>query len=369
MSSVSIWLVALGIAIIAVVVGVLGNWLDRPSFVRWWHVVLALAVLVTGATALTLMQAESTPSSAPSTVESSGRSHTVNQLAPELAGRIILSIDDSAGYPALFASNADGSNRHLLWDIGSDFRPAAIPGSPNLVLSMAGAHNTIRLVVITPDGHVLRVLTHPAANQMDESAAVAGNGYVYFVRSIEHKITQYGGTLSTIGVMRVPLAGNRDVTRVVTAVKLSSVSVNDSGTVLAGICGNPKVARGPTQVCMVSLRTGHVIYAPGSTDASMDDVAISSNGRLVAYSSVESNPYGVEEVYVYNLRTGRTTLMTNLNGRNDQAAWANRSRQPCLLFHHYTDVSGSSIDMACLTPAPSLVPAIPIGQYPVWYGK
>jgi Tol biopolymer transport system component len=98
----------------------------------------------------------------------------------------------------------------------------------------------------------------------------------------------------------------------------------------------------------------------------MSDVEVSPDGRFVAYSSVRDNPYGDEQVYVYDIRTGETIDMSRLEGLNTQPAWARQARRPCLLFTHDPTGYDPSVQLSCLTPKPRTATAVPIGQFPQW---
>lgn len=100
----------------------------------------------------------------------------------------------------------------------------------------------------------------------------------------------------------------------------------------------------------------------------MGDIEVSPDGRWIAFSSVEANPHGVSQVYVYDRETNEVASLSQLPGINDEPTWAPQSDTSCLAFSHY-ELDAASVYVGCLSPEPATVKAIPIGYRPVWFRK
>ncbi len=359
------WMAAIvGIIVCATLINVVSSWLKKPSFLRWWHIILILVVLVASSAVFTVVQNRHEPSTPIHSITTDTESTTVASILPGMVNQIVLSIDDSTGVVELFSSRLDGSNRQHLWDDNDGLPLALISQSSDLIVSR-GQTNTLELDIVTLTGNLVRVLTHPAQNEIDNQPVVAQSTHeVYFIRSHYKAVDSSSGTLENPTVMRVSLDGNASPTTVPLPAEFMSVSVDDRGTIIAGSCAVP--TQNNSTVCVVDLATKKVLYILDSSP-NVSDVEISPNGRYAAYSSFAVNPYGNSEIYVYDLQQKSTVMLTNLDGDNDQMAWVRGSSMPCLLFHH-SETSNSSIYLACLQATPVLALAIPIGQYPVWFG-
>src|SRR5258708_7085331 len=152
-------------------------------------------------------------------------------------------------------------------------------------------------------------------------------------------------------VMKVPLDGSSQEVAVPTPLQLGSVSASDDGTVIAGGCASAN-ASGAAQICIIRPGSSTAVRIPGSEDSTMSDVAVSPDGKWIAYASVTPNPYGVEEIYIYNVASGQFTMLSHLPDLNHEPAWPPQSQRPCLAFAHSEGNNGSSIYLGCLTPAP-----------------
>ena len=146
------------------------------------------------------------------------------------------------------------------------------------------------------------------------------------------------------------------------------MSVSDDGRVLAGTChvdDRTNVGQG----CLVDRTTGQMRHIPGSEDGSVSDLAVSHDGRQVAYASPHSNPFGTIQVWVYDIAHTTTVDASQQAGINDQPAWSPSGARECLLFRHDETDRDPSIYLACMTPSPVAVPAIPVGSNPAWLGS
>jgi len=371
---------AVALAMVGVLVGVaiavLGGWLHRPSWLRNRDILIliALAVLVplyAGITMLARTQQQGQDgdgSSADSSPTPPAPGGGIAAVAPELLGERVLSSDDSSGTAVLFSSSIDGSNRQRL---GEGFgRISMLPGgTETLAIAYDNGASGSKVVVRSLDGQVLRDLSHPPEDYTDDSPTLARKvGVVYFVRHKVEIIDSQNSTVSHGRLMRVPLDGSSAEAVVATSDMIDTVSVSDDGRVLAGACHvNDKANVG--QGCLVDVATGRMQRIPGSEDSTVSDLAVSPEGRLVAYSSAHNNPYGSIQVFVYDIARAVTIDVSRQAGINDQPAWSASATKPCLLFRHDETENDPSIYLACLTPEPVVVPAIPVGSDPAWLGE
>jgi hypothetical protein len=293
-------------------------------------------------------------------------SESIADIASDLTDRMLLTIDDSSGSPVLFSSSADGSNRQRLWDIGSDLSPAFMPGSTTdlLVPHWVPDPDSVRLEVRSVTGELIEALTSPGTHENDFSPAIAGDvGLVYFVRTYWSPPVDGTQFVEQEVLMSVPLDGSEAEVEVPTPIELSSVSVSQDGSVIAGGC---QVVEGPTQGCFFSPGDDTITPIPGSEGSTMSDIEVSPDGRWIAFSSYTENPHGDSQVYVYDIENERVTALSSLLGANNQPAWAPESELPCLAFSH-SQTGEQSVHIGCLTPDPVTIEAVPVGKSPVWF--
>ncbi|MEU4339050.1 hypothetical protein AB0F59_31115 [Micromonospora lupini] len=369
----------IGIVAIPIVVGfvlsILITWTDRPAALRTKTLVIASVLVLAASVSVALAVAnlseepdEGRQDSPAAPSEGGGGTPTsdgitVAELAPDLVDRRVLSSDDSTGPSVLFSSQLDGGNRQRVTsDFGDSVEP--VPGTTTFIVRWHGdgRHGALEIRELT--GERVRALTEPPSDHEDSSPALAADaGMVYFVRS--HVRDLGGGTSDTVDgwVMRVPLNGSGPATRVALDRRLYDVSVDDSGTVLAGRCDDP------THVGQACVRTDgqtRMRFVPGSEGTTMSDVQVSPDGTRVAYASFRESPYGGEQVYAYDIAHGRTTNLSQLAGHNEQPAWARRSARPCLLFSNDPTGTDPSVHLVCLTPEPRRTQVLPVGRHPRW---
>lgn len=134
------------------------------------------------------------------------------------------------------------------------------------------------------------------------------------------------------------------------------------GGLAVGPCESHKV------VCVVATDTGGVLRRVAPPEpATMNGVAISPDGRWLTYSAPATNPYGQTQVYLYDMVSQVTTMMSALPGRNRRPALAPDSSPPCLAFEHFELIAGPSVHVTCLTTASRSVEILPAAGYPVWW--
>lgn len=316
---------------------------------------MCFVVLVAVAVVAVVREQDDDPQRPPS---KGARANTVEELAPQLAAARLITVDDSAGRPVLFASRVDGRNRVRLWDM-PDSWPGTMVDDHTVVLAAVWEERDVeRLEVFTSDGVFQRALTEPASDESDTSPSVAGDT-VYFIRNF-WKDYEGGRSLERSRLMSVPISGGAATEVGVDGAELRTVDAVPDGRLVAGTC----VADGPSGGCVVDTDTGSVTWFGSEQAASVDEVAVSADGQYVAYSSPATNPYGQTQVYVYNLDSSTTTALSALSGLNGNPAWAPEG--PCLVFDHYERTAGASVYLGCLTPDPVTVLAVPVGASPIW---
>lgn len=356
---------AAAIIVLGAVAAMLNGWIGpRPKGLPVWSVALMLVALTVCLVGVWVVRNwpdrrpdDNTEAGAAKPPGPSPTETIVSVVPPELASRILLSTDDSSGSPVLFSSRGDGSERRRVRDWGGP--GIAVPHSETLLLAWNG-----RLEIRKVTGEHVRTVTRPPKGYTDESPAIAG-GTVYFIRL---GIKDVGGGTSVARdprLMNIPLDGTAREHAVATSAALGSVSVSSDGSVKAGTCSVDDPGNVGT-ACLVGA-DGRLTRIPGSDGSTMSDVAVSPDGRHVAYSSFTENPYGGSQVFVYDVRTGHTADFSRLPGNNDQPAWAPGSRRSCLAFHHSPTDEDSSVYVGCLGEAASL--ALPVGKYPIWLSQ
>jgi len=377
------------LGVIGIATAILANWLRRPTWLPTWHIVTALCVLAMLATIITLLEGTDAGDTRPGTAKRRAptdqsvsnprggkmsvppNSTAVTELAPELVGATLLFWDDSAGRPMLFTSRIGHTRRDLAWDISTGADMAVIPGSTDLVLAIpAGPDGDNRLEVHALDGKLLRVLTRPAHNESDNAPTIVGNSRIVYFGRYYWKDAPGGSRITwRYQLMRVSLDQPGKPQPVATTAKRFSVSGGSVGTLLAGPCSHDS---GAFQICVVDPSSGHSSVITAPIRATLSDVQISPDGRWVAYSSPESNPYGETEIHVVRVpqpgdeQPARPSLLTKLPGRNSSPAWAPSPSHRCLAFDHYERTKGSSIRLACLDRIGVTAELLPVGDHPIW---
>ncbi|MBQ1022771.1 hypothetical protein [Micromonospora sp. C95] len=348
--------------------GLAGNWLSQILRLRKGQVVggvviCGLLLTLVGAVALFPKDdAEERPEEAGAVPATS-----LAELAPELLDERLLTIDDSADRPSLFASRPDGTSRTLVWDMPDSWPAAIIPGKDDLIVSAPWEErSTDRLEVFSSQGRFQRALTSPAALESDTSPTYApATKRVYFIRQ-SWRDTGNGSRISAQSRLMETSPDGFGAPQPISTpgFEMRTASVSVDGRTIAGQCVDKE--DDSAQVCLISLGKSGVKRLPQNEQAAPNEVSISTDGRYVAYSSPATNPYGETQVYVYDSRTGATTMVTRLAGFNGHPAWAPKARKPCLAFSHFERPQGSSIHVTCLSQEPVTVAAAPIGSIPVW---
>jgi Tol biopolymer transport system component len=291
----------------------------------------------------------------------------VAQLAPELAAARLITLDDSAGRPVLFASRLDGGDRTLVWDSPNNW-PGTLVGDDGIVIAaprLAQQPND-QLALFSMAGQFRRNLSNPPPRQSDASPSYAsGSQTVYFIRNTWRDTGGGSSTLESSRLMRLQLTGGQAQEVRTSGAQFRTVSASQDGRVVAGQCVTP--GDNPSQGCVVDLSTGRIKPIPSPGTASMDDINISPDGRWVAYSSPFPNPYGQTQLYVYDRQADAITRVTSMAGMNGEPAWVpSASTRPCLAFSHYERTKGSSVQLLCLSPEAISVQAMAIGSWPIW---
>ncbi|MFG3602501.1 TolB-like translocation protein [Micromonospora chersina] len=341
------------------------NLIPRPAWFRGRHLaVLVVMALIASVAAMVLNEtADEPPAGGPPLAgpTASDGADTAVELAPDLRDRIVLSTDDSAGSYLLFASRLDGTNRRRIADWGGPV--TGIPKSTNVIVSRndeRSGHGRIEIRTMT--GDLVRALTKPPVGYGDDSASYAvDTENVYFVRTKWNKVDDRTATAVSSVVMHVRIDGSKAAEEVRGGKELRTVSVDDSGRVIAGTCDDPSHVG---QACLVPTSGDGFTHIPGSEGTTMSDVRVSPDGRYVAYSSFAKNPFGESEVFLYDLRDKKTIDASRLDGLNGQPSWVRGSKNRCLLFTHELSGSDPAVYLTCLRRDWQAAKVLPIGQYP-----
>ncbi|MEU4339051.1 hypothetical protein AB0F59_31120 [Micromonospora lupini] len=374
MTTTSYALLAVATVVLAAIGNLLANWFAPPGWMtprrRWTAIGCCVVVLAVIAVAAVLDSPRAGPGEKVGPAPADPRPEapvTVAGLVPTLAAKRVLTIDDSAGRPTLYTSRLDGRDRRVLWDAPDSWPAIPLDGDRLLLAAPWEERGNDRLEVFTARGEFVRALSDPPAGQSDASPALASRAkQVYFIRNTWRDEGGGTSTLTSSRVMRVPVAGGGAREVPVPGVQLRTVSVAADGRLAAGQC---VVGEGePMPACVVDTTTGRSTIVRPEEPATTDGVSISPDGGWLAYSAPVTNPYGESQIFVYDIGTRETTMVTRMAGRNVTPAWIPAGDRACLVFEHYERAAGSSIHLACLRPAPATVLAIPIGSRPVWFG-
>lgn len=346
--------------VVGLVLSLLITWTPRPAWLTKTRVfvsVMAVALAASVVVAVTggYLNERAKPTSPAPTSPTAG----AVEVPERFAAQRILSTDDSSGDYVLFVSRLDGSSRQRVADFGGP----VVPVSDSFVVrtwSTPGAHG--RLEVSSVTGEEIRALTSPDVSHDDRSPSYAAAAEeVYFVRARAVSLGEQSWSYTDHMVLRVPFDGSRGPEPVAGTGGMTSVSADDSGTVIAGECADEANVGGG---CLVM--DGRQRRIPGSEGTTMSDIEVSPDGQFVAYSSFQANQYGESQVYVYEIASGKTVTFSRLEGLNHYPSWARGTPDPCLLFTHDLTGYDPSVHFGCLGSPPWTVPALPVGSFPRW---
>jgi Tol biopolymer transport system component len=142
-------------------------------------------------------------------------------------------------------------------------------------------------------------------------------------------------------------------------VEFLSVSTSRDGSRLAGQC---IFSDGDSQGCIYDIDSGGYTRIPGVG-------TISPNGRYVAYESIQSNPYGISQIYVYDSYEEEALMVSALPGWNSDPAWPTLTSKTCLAFAHYETME-TAIYLSCFSGDEVVaVPVISYGESIAWFDE
>lgn len=372
MTPLGAWLTVTTSVTVGVLFGVVLNWVNPPAWVTPVRLTVILLVAA-GADSVVVYVQQTVPvvASAASGDAAAARNAglvPVSRIDPAQASRTILSVTgELSGNAHLVRSNL-AATMHRVTGPGPGSRFAVFKGSKLIIQSDSDPHlHAVGLGIATTSGSLERALTSPPADVIDSDPSVTENGDVYFRRTVTHWSGRNGTPVSS-RLMVIPLSGRRGAVRVRTTGPPidGAPSVNAKGTLLAAECLPPD-NNGTSEACVYHLPSGHIRYVTGyDSSAPVNDVAISPDGKYLAYGDAAANPYGGIQIYVRNLATGTTIRVSSLPGVSQQPSWIPESSAPCLLFSN-TETSGDTVYLSCLTTHPGTA-RIASGDYPVWLG-
>ncbi len=353
---------------------VVTNAINAPRWATPVHVWLLLGLIVCADIALTYLQ-QSHPVTAASSAGSNavppGGLQRVDAFDPQQASRTILAITGyNSGNAHLAEIRLDGAVSKNVGPgpVGGPFTIDAVPGEAVVSGATDGKSGAMGLMVETFSGTPVRVLTGPPAGMWDTGPTVTASGEVYFVRTRLSAANKSGGAV----IMRVPLDGRGPAVQEPLPMPIqpsgSEVSANATGTLIADQC-LPDGLDGPNDVCVNEMPGGsqkYAVHVPSGDPVSY--IALSPDGRYVAYTQGAVTPYGDDEVYVTDTVTGSTVMVSQLPGTNGETSWINGSARPCLLFSN-SQTSGDTVYVSCLESGGGTATArVGAGDYPVWLG-
>lgn len=332
-------------------IGATAGWIPRPAWMRRRHAVTVL-VLVTAAIGLLTVLQDVHDRSAPKAPDT-----RVPQPA-ELADLRVLTLDDSAGRPILFSSKGDGSGRQPIID------PVGLPLAPTAdgqaLIGVEHEVDSSHVVVFDLQGDLIRRLTSATAWVKDTSPTVA-TGQVYFIREFWRDQGEGVSAMTGTAVMSVPLKGGTARKVPTSGREFRSISASTAGRTLAGVC---VAGHGPLQACLLNPRTGTAQHLGISTNATVSDIAMSPDGTRFAYSSPSTNPYGAEQIHVYDVSSKDDLRLTAESGKNSAPSWIPNTT--CVSYAHYERPTGSSIHYSCLASPGVSHTLLPVGSSPLW---
>jgi WD40 repeat protein len=375
MTPLGVWLTITIVITVGLLLGVVLSWIDQPRWASPRRLAIILIFVAAADVGITYMQqaapvAVNASDQDVSAAASAAGLVSVGKIDAAQASRAILSITGvNSGHSRLVESSLNGA-AHSTMTVGPPGAPFAVTGSHQLVAEVAGdaKPNAGGLGVTSLLGTTLRVLTSPPADTTDTDPAVTADGEVYFIRTITAWNGQ-NGTPTEIGIMKVPISQKSPPARVPTSVPISfsagPLSVNAAGTLLASICQPSQSSA--TEGCVFALPSGRVRYMTHfDTSSPVTDVAISPDGKYLAFGDAASNPYGTIQIYVKDLATGSTVMVSHLPGDSRQPSWIPNSAAPCLLFSN-SQTFGDVIYLSCVSAYRGTA-RVTVGDYPEWLG-
>ncbi|HEY1618616.1 MAG TPA: hypothetical protein VGG25_13425 [Streptosporangiaceae bacterium] len=371
MTPLGAWLTITIVVTAGLLIGVVLSWIDPPAWATPGRLVVILLIVGAGDIAVTYAQQEApvtAATTASGAVASAAGLVPVRTLDGARAGRTILAAaNETSGSASLLESRLDGTAR-----VTPGPRPQdgefAVTSSRRLVVAGLpdGSRKASGLTVTALSGRTLRVLTSPPADVTDSDPVVTKRGEVYFLRTRTVWTGQDGTAVGT-KLMKVPLSGKGRPERVRTSlpVTAASLSVDAAGTVLADTC-QAAGAGSVTQACLFALPGGGLTFRTSFADSSpVTAVAISPDGRYLAYGDTATNAYGGIQLYARNLGTGSVVMASRLPGNSQEPSWL-PGRRRCLLFSN-AQTSGDNVYLSCVSGRRGTA-KVGTGDYPVWLG-
>ncbi|WP_432948215.1 TolB family protein [Kribbella sp. CA-253562] len=358
--SITVGLVLVGLALL---VGVLSNWIDKPDWLPTWGVLVLLVSAAVGAFVIT-NRAELFRNDGGS-ADAGDPSPSESGIPSAVRSKMLLTYDDSSDRIVMFASHVDGTNRQKVWSDPSDVNHVKfIPESTDLVVANTdeGSHQNY-LEVVSLTGEFIRRLTYPPRGFTDTHYTVVGqSGYVYFTRQRVVPAGEDTSVIKPYKVMRVPLNRRSPEEDVSIPLVLRTISASDDGKWIVGEC---YPTDGPTKMCIYNTATKSMNQVPKFGGYGLE-VTISRSGRYIAFSSTADNPYGESQVYVFDRQKSETTQISKLPGRNGHPLWSPDTEMPCLTFDHY-ETSEQSVYVACLKPKVQVFKALTNAHGVAWF--
>lgn len=374
MTPLGVWLTITIVITAGLLLGVALSWIDPPKWATPGRLaVILLFVAIADAGVTYLQQAAPVVASAGGQDSSAAASAAglvpTGKIDPAQAARAIVAITgENSGRSHLVESSLDGTVNSALGP-GPLGGPFAVAGDSDLVVAAIpdGNAHASGLEITSLSGAPVRLLTWPKADTTDTDPAVTADGEVYFERTA-YVWTGPNGTPAGTKIMRVPISRKSGTIRVPESVPLSfgSLSVNAAGTLLAGVCAPPG-SGGASEACVLALPSGRLRYVTHFNQSTpVTDVALSPDGKYLAYGDGAANAYGTTQVYVEDLATGSVVMVSRLPGNSGQPSWVTGSAVPCLLFSN-SQTSGDVVYLSCLSAVPGTA-RIAAGDYPEWLG-
>lgn len=374
MTPLGVWLTITVVITAGVFLGVFASWIGHPKWATSGRLAVILLVVAAADAGVTYLQ-QTAPVVASAAVQDSAAAASAAGLVP--AGRvdpgqaeraIVAVTGENTGNSHLVESSLGGAANATLGP-GPVGGPFAVTGNGDLVVAgtLDGKAHASGLEVISLSGKPLRLLTWPTVNTVDTDPAVTADGEVYFERTAYAWSGPDGMPVAT-QVMKVPLSRKTGPVRIAESVPLlyGSLSVDAAGTLLAGTCVLPG-GDGASEACVLALPSGRVRYITHfNQSAPVIDVALSPDGRYLAYADGAANAYGTSQVYVDDLATGSVVMVSRLPGDSTQPSWIAGSAAPCLVYSD-SQTSGDTVYLSCLSADPGTA-RIAAGDYPEWLG-
>ncbi|MGC1755548.1 MAG: hypothetical protein WA805_20870 [Trebonia sp.] len=364
MSTLGAWLTISTVVTGGLLVGVILGWIEPPKWATPRRVVAILLVVAAVDICMTYLQQSSPVTASPgdaSTAASAVGLVPVRTIDGAQETRTFLSVtSETTGDAHLVESSLNG-NGHKGLGLAPGNGQFALVGSSQLIVSAAdGKQHADGLELQTLSGKALRFLTSPPANETDTDPVITSRGEVYFLRTTYIWSGPNGAATGT-RLMKVQIATTSPPAQVRTVRQVTAgpLSVNTAGTLLAGQCSG--------EACVLDIPSGRTRYATTfGTSSPVGDDSISPDGQYLAYQDFSGNAYGTSQIYVRDLSTGKTVMVSSLPGNNREPSWVADSSAPCLLFTN-SQTSGDQIYLSCLSPSTGTALIGP-GDRPVWLG-